>query len=187
MNELPKVEIEFGISSFLFLLPFLYACRALTNSFLLWKILLLLLTLSSYFCNRYPTNTLYQLYDHTVIIVLTMTYIVYTRNHLYLIPIILVLYSNEIVLTRRVLYTVAISFLLLHACGWVYFSTMERYLVVSLFLIGVYCKVTRIGTCHTYPYYTLVWHLCCAILLLLATISLQKTLLRSGRIPQHLL
>lgn len=173
--EIYKKEVEFGLSSLLFLIPVLYAYCTLDNSFMVWKIVVTLLPLSSYLCNRYPTQTLYQLYDHTVIILLSMTYICYKYDYYYLNSIVLVLYFIEIVKTNRVSYTAIISFILLNACAWSYFTRIELYIAFLVFLIGCYCKLKRCTTCDTYPYYTSLWHLCCTILLLLAIKTLHST------------
>ena len=62
-NEEDKEDIAFGMSSFLFLIPWAYAHFTFQKAFSIWTISLLLLA-----CNSYPINKKCQIVDHTVII-----------------------------------------------------------------------------------------------------------------------
>ena len=108
MNDIE--DISFGLSSFLFIIPFLYSYYLL-DSFIVWKIVLLLLIISSYLCNHYPTTRIYQLYDHTIIILLAITYAWYIKK-MYIIIVLCILYSIELVKTNCVQYTVIIGFII---------------------------------------------------------------------------
>ena len=165
MNDIE--DISFGLSSFLFIIPFLYSYYIL-DSFIVWKIVLLLLIISSYLCNHYPTIRIYQLYDHTIIILVAITYAWYVKN-MYIIVALCILYSIELVKTNCVQYTVMIGFIILNLCAWTYLTINECYVIIIIFFIAIYCKVSRNYKSYTYSYYTSIWHLCCVLLLLFAT------------------
>ena len=135
--------------------------------------LLFLLPVSSYLCNHYISYPVYQRCDHTIIILLCLTY--YFHHHSYYLPICLVsFYVIELFIAHQLNVTFMIAFVALNLFALTHFTTLELILGIIVFCIAIITKMNRKNHCsNTYPYYTIVWYLCCVILLLLATRSIK--------------
>ena len=109
-------DIAFGMSSFLFLIPWAYAQFTFQKAFSIWTISLLLLV-----CNSYPVDKKCQIVDHTVIIALSMIYFIYHRR--LFVPILLyILYVMELCFTNDTKNTVIISFVSLNLFAFTNFT-----------------------------------------------------------------
>jgi hypothetical protein len=174
-----SLYVPFGSSSLLFLIPFVYSLlySNLTKRntlFTLWTYGLLLLTGISFSCNYFTNIPQFALCDYTTITILTIIY--YLSFSRYTIPIILcLLYVIELIMVRKVSTTVLLSFLALNLFAFTKFTKVELGIGVTAFIIGAIVKLCRNTTCIiTYPFYTTIWHTCCAVLLVLASRSLMR-------------
>jgi len=173
-NEEDKEDIAFGMSSFLFLIPWAYAQFTFQKAFSIWTISLLLLVFTSYVCNSYPVDKKCQIVDHTVIIALSMIYFIYHRR--LFVPILLyILYVMELCFTNDTKNTVIISFVSLNLFAFTNFTRPELMTGIIVFTLATMCKLYRNSKCEkTYPFYTTMWHVGCVVLLVLASRSINR-------------
>ena len=172
--------VPFGSSSLFFLVPFLYTvlysdptCKQ-SALFVLWKYGLLFLTVMSFSCNYFTEIPQFVLCDYTIIIGLTIIYFLSFSR--YTIPILLCLiYFVELMTTHGVSTTVLLSFFALNLFAFTNFTRTELITGIVAFCIGIGVKLCRNNRCtNTYPFYTTIWHVCCATLLVLASRSLMR-------------
>jgi len=162
----------FGISSSLLLLPFIYSLNP-ANKFTLWKLLLFLLPISSFLCNHFVNHGQFQTCDHTIIALLCIVYFLHFKK--YNVPVLIVLlYLVEMMFVKSTEVTVAISFVALNLFAFTNFTKSELAIGMAAFFIAIFFKVSRDNYAKTYPLYTTIWHICCTILLILATRSLER-------------
>lgn len=76
-------NVSFGLSSFIFLLPFFYSLKT-TKTFTSWKLALFTLVVSSFLCNYYSENSHFIICDHTVIILLFFSFFKTKYSYTYL-------------------------------------------------------------------------------------------------------
>jgi hypothetical protein len=169
-------NVSFGLSSFLFLVPFFYCLTTSkhTKTFTYWKIALFTLFVSSFLCNYYSENNHFLLCDHVVIILLSVLYFL-CFSKLNIAILICILFFIEIVFVKDVKTTLFIAFITLNLFAFTNFTKKELFIGISCFCIAIFCKLYRDTTCHiTYPIYTTIWHACCVVLLLLASRSISR-------------
>ena len=174
-----SLYIPFGSSSLLFLIPFLYSLLYSNPNkrnilFTLWKYALLLLTCISFSCNYFTHIPQFMICDYTIITVLSVIYFLSFSR--YTIPVLLCLsYFIEMIMKQTASTTVLFSFLALNLFAFTNFTKVELGIGVTAFIIGIIVKLYRNTTCAiTYPFYTTIWHTCCAVLLVLASRSLMR-------------
>jgi hypothetical protein len=168
-------EISFGLSSFLFLIPFFY-CIKTNNKNIYWIIALFCLVISSFLCNYFINcyNCYFVLCDKTIIIILSIIYFLcFSRLNIALL--ICILFFIEMSIYTNINVTLMISFLTLNLFAFTNFTKNELIIGIICFCIGTFCKIYRNTTCEiTYPIYTTIWHICCVTLLILASRSLNR-------------
>lgn len=175
-----SLYVPFGSSSLFFLIPFLYTVlysdptRKQSVLFVLWKYGLLFLTVMSFSCNYFTKIPQFVLCDYTIIIGLTIIYFLSFSR--YTVPVLLSLgYLIELIITHGVSTTVLLSFVALNLFAFTNFTQTELMTGIAAFCIGIKVKLCRNYTCAiTYPFYTTIWHACCATLLVLASRSLMR-------------
>ena len=167
-------DVTFGISSFLFLIPWAYAHFTFQKAFSIWTIALLLLVFTSYACNSYPVDKKCQIVDHTVITALSMIYFIYHRS--LFVPVLLyILYVTELCFTNDTKNTVMISFVALNLFAFTNFTRPELLTGIIVFTLATMCKLYRNTKCEkTYSFYTTMWHVGCVVLLVLASRSINR-------------
>ena len=169
--------VSFGSSSFLFLLPFLYSVINRTPHNLpvmYWTYTLGLLVCTSFLCNYYATICEFLLCDHSAIITLSIIYFL-CFSRMTIACLLGLLSIMELILFRTLSKTVGVAFLSLNLFAFTTFTMTERIIWTIAFLVGIYCKLSRDYTCIiTYPIHTTIWHVCCAILLILASRSMMR-------------
>ena len=162
----------FGISSSLLLLPFIYSLNPV-NKFTVWKLLLFLLPISSFLCNHFVNHSQFQACDHTIIIALCIVYFLHFKK--YNVPVLIViLYLVEMMLVKSTEITVILAFIALNLFAFTNFTKIELVIGMIAFSIAIVAKLSRDNYAKTYPLYTTIWHICCAILLILATRSVER-------------
>jgi hypothetical protein len=173
-EEKDENDIAFGLSSFLFLIPWAYSQFTFQKAFSVWTIALFILVFTSYVCNSYPINKKCQIVDHTVIILLSMIYFIYHRR--LFIPIFLyILYVTELYFANDTKTTVTISFVALNLFAFTNFTRPELTVGIIMFTLAAMCKLYRNSKCQkTYPFYTTIWHVGCVVLLVLASRSINR-------------
>ena len=173
-NKEDKEDIAFGLSSFLFLIPWAYSQFTFQKAFNVWTIALLVLVFTSYSCNSYPVNKKCQIVDHTVIILLSMIYFIYHRR--LFVPVFLyILYVTELYFANDTKTTVTISFVALNLFAFTNFTRPELTIGIIMFSLATMCKLYRNSKCEkTYPFYTTIWHIGCVVLLVLASRSINR-------------
>jgi hypothetical protein len=172
IDTLPYVSI--GSSSFLFLIPFLYCvikCNR-TVPFIYWTITLGFLTITSFLCNHYTECPQFVLCDYSAICALSVIYFL-CFSRAAVAGLLCILYVAELLLYGTLSLSSKIAFLMLNLFAFTNFTTVERIIWVIAFAIGIYCKHSRVYTCAiTYPIHTTFCHICCSILLVLASRSI---------------
>ena len=169
-------NVSFGSSSFLFLIPFLYSVfntpKTPSFTFTTWRIGLFLLTVTSFLCNYFANCGEFVLCDYSSTITLTIIYFLcFSRYNIAVF--LCILFLIEMTVVHELSTTVMIAFVTLNLFAFTNFTRTELMIGIAAFSIAVYCKQCRDYTCTiTYPMYTTIWHLCCAVLLVLATRSL---------------
>ena len=172
-EESEESDSTFGLSSFLFIIPWAYSQFTFTTAFSAWSTALLILPFTSYFCNAYPHKN-YKIFDHTVIVVLAMIYFMYHRR--IVIPLLLyVLYITELYFVKDTSTTVMISFVALNLFAFTNFTRPELLTGLIVFTLATVCKLYRKSNSKMYPFYTMLWHIGCVVLLVLASRSIQST------------
>jgi hypothetical protein len=165
-------KITFGLSSFLFIIPWAYSQFTFTTAFSAWSIALLMLPFTSYFCNSYLDKK-YQIFDHTVIVVLAMIYFLYHRHKF--IPLLLyILYITELYFAKTITATVMISFVALNLFAFTNFTRPELLAGLIVFTLAIVCKLYRKINYKMYPFCTTIWHIGCVVLLILASRSINR-------------
>lgn len=170
--EEKDTQITFGLSSFLFIIPWAYSQFTFTTAFSAWSVALLILPFTSYFCNSYLDKK-YQIFDHTVIVVLAMIYFLYHRHKF--IPLLLyILYITELYFAKSITATVMISFVALNLFAFTNFTQPELLAGLIVFTLATVCKLYRKINYKMYPFCTTIWHIGCVVLLILASRSINR-------------
>lgn len=166
-------DVSFGLSSLLFIIPWAYSQFTLSKTFSVWTTVLLFLPITSFFCNAYPDHKKYTFLDHTVIIVLSMIYLLYNKN-IFLPLLIYVLFIIEMCFVKDLSTTTMISFVALNLFAFTNFTRPELIIGLIVFTLSVFCKLYRNCKHKTYPFYTTIWHIGCVVLLILASRSINR-------------
>jgi hypothetical protein len=171
--EEKDTQITFGLSSFLFIIPWAYSQFTFTTAFRAWSTALLILPFTSYFCNAYPDKK-YQIFDHTIIVVLAMIYFLYHRR-IFIPLLIYILYITELYFAKDISTTVMISFVALNLFAFTNFTRPEMLTGLIVFTLATVCKLYRNSNSKIYPFCTTLWHIGCVVLLILASRSINAT------------
>lgn len=164
--------VSFGLSSGFFYISWIYAYYTTTR--IPWLILLFLLPISSYLCNTNIKNQTLYLFDQTIIVLMSCTYIFY--QNITILPLLIITwYLFELFYKGKLIYAVLIAFVLQIVCACTIFGYIELALCAICVLTASYCYYKRDPFKYSYAYYTIFWHAACVGMIMLGTRTLIDT------------
>lgn len=164
--------VSFGLSSGFFYISWIYAYYTTTR--IPWLILLFLLPISSYLCNTNIKNPTYYIFDQTIIVLISCTYLFY-QDMVFLPSLIITCFLFELFYKGKLMYVVLIAFILQIICACTLFGYVELALCAICVLTSSYCYYKRDPLKYSYAYYTILWHAACVGMLMLGTRTLIDT------------